>query len=94
MLVKAIKRGLKLFQNKKEYNLLRERAFKSAKDGREVYKQWNKEFHRLLNVVYPDPDIIMNPKELQFKNELQPKFINMLEKVLICPISIFSYRSD
>ena len=48
----AIKRSLKLFKNRENYEICKENAFKSTIDVVDVSKNWCKEFYRLKNKIF------------------------------------------
>jgi glycogen synthase len=49
--LQAIEKGLDIFRNETNYNLLRKSSFESVVDVSDVARAWDKEFHRLFGKV-------------------------------------------
>ena len=54
----AMDRAVGTFRNKKQYNKLRENAFKATMDGEIVSKAWLSEFYRLRGKIFIDYTIV------------------------------------
>lgn len=51
-------RAIGTFRNKRQYNKLRENAFKATMDGEVVSKAWLSEFYRLRGKIFIDYTVV------------------------------------